>query len=872
MRRLLFIPLLAVAAMAAELADPNVVPRVPGTDTGVIGGIPAAATRGTPGGGSTIDVTASPYFASPYGDTTTTGTITSGTNSLVVASASTFEVGNVVRVGYQNIDEFDVTAGASTDGTLILYLRRQNTVGYIGVAVTSGDTAAQVATKIRAAASNDLIFSGTGTTVRVTNLDAQAQGGTPSLSANSTGVTFSSVATIQAGSMAVTAAITNVSGNTLTLASNASSSVTDGLVVHSDRAAIQSAINAATSGDVAFFPAGKYRIYDNYLDVAVGDSGYSLRGEGSGQLTGEARSILDCRTTTCIYVGGTAGYGWAQQAYVTPTTNNTITSGLTKGSTTLTVADATQFTVNRLAQIALQNQESEAALEDDNAILTHSVAGYQTLRRQMIRIVAKSGDGPGGSADTLTITPAVHFTPDSGLVAKVNELPDGPTSGIGIEDLEIEMSYNGGQTGLVFHNAVNSWAKNVKVYRPANYGIQFVDSLFCEARRCRVGERTDGSNGAGFLVNHVGNSLIEDNVVLDIGPGFEVNFGSAGNVIAFNFVDHKSSGGGININHGPHNSFNLYEGNIAPDIKSDGYFGSSSNDTIFRNWITGNLYRASPAANTYVVALARFARNYAVIGNILGSDGYPFANSPSWPYGTVPLSLGGSPFGAATVGTAQPSVGDDWIGRGVTATLTTRSSDTAGTISLNKLGDVQGVGYRLYISWSDTLSSTFLIGGISGTDITFTGASTAGTALVLPATSTAGSVYFGAVDGYLEEDRDVFRTNDATYPGFTLAKGNYWATTGHEHIPDGSEAGETDESLGSDTLPTSLFRSAKPDWFGDRAWPVFDPASPGTITQTGWERLPAGYRYVNNAEPGAGGGGSANATINQLNVGTLSLP
>ncbi len=60
----------------------------------------------------------------------------------------------------------------------------------------------------------------------------------------------------------------------------------------------------------------------------------------------------------------------------------------------------------------------------------------------------------------------------------------------------------------------------------------------------------------------------------------EINYGSCGNVFAYNFCYDSSSygvvGGSIDSNHGPHNSYNLYEGNIAPNIQSDGYFGSAS--------------------------------------------------------------------------------------------------------------------------------------------------------------------------------------------------------------------------------------------------------------------------------------------------------
>ena len=45
--------------------------------------------------------------------------------------------------------------------------------------------------------------------------------------------------------------------------------------------------------------------------------------------------------------------------------------------------------------------------------------------------------------------------------------------------------------------------------------------------------------------------------------------------------------GGTSANHGPHNMLNLIEGNVFHWYKDDGYFGSSSHNTLFRNGIFG---------------------------------------------------------------------------------------------------------------------------------------------------------------------------------------------------------------------------------------------------------------------------------------------
>jgi hypothetical protein len=79
--------------------------------------------------------------------------------------------------------------------------------------------------------------------------------------------------------------------------------------------------------------------------------------------------------------------------------------------------------------------------------------------------------------------------------------------------------------------------------------------------------------------------------------------------------------------------------------------------------------------------------------------------------------------------------------------------------------------------------------------------------------------------GFQELDLDVEAT--------TLKKANNYLPTG---VPAAEAVGGS--------LPASLYQSAKPAWFGNLAWPPFDPASP----KLSYEAIPAGYRYVNGKE------------------------
>jgi hypothetical protein len=571
------------------------------------------------------------------------------------------------------------------------------------------------------------------------------------------------------------------------------------------RAAIQAAIDSAVAQDVVYLPAGTYRV-NGIIYVKANSDHITIRGAGNS-------TIIDARTSTVFAIGSESDYAWANQTYAYPSTGNTVTAGLTKGSTVLTIANTSAFSAGQMIQVAIEDQTNTAAIQA-GATPVVGVGGGNYQRRQMSRVVSKT-------ATTLTIFPALHFTPDPGLVVKVNVL-QAQLDGFGLESMYITGQNTQMKSPVTFSQCYGSWMKEVTVYKSANYFVTLESCLNCEVRKSKMTTRNGaGSNGAGILMNHVGNSLIEDNIVTDVFPPVEINASSTGNVVAYNFL-YNEIGGNLNVNHGPHNSFNLYEGNITPNIQSDGFFGGASDDTFFRNWITGTLFES----NTYtsIIGLNRFARNYSFVGNILGSSG--------WPYGSDPYSFGNPNMGNSYFeGTAQPSSGDFWLGWKATATLTSRTSDTSGTITVSegKLYRDASMSFPHYLTLivpaTGVAAAQVQAYSQSGNVMTFHNASHS-----LPPQGTTFVIGWGP-QGWQESDLDVKKT--------AVLKANYHAWgAGGLAIP-------ADQAIGSETLPNSLYRSTKPDWFGDRQWPAFDPFNP----KLAWDAIPAGYRYLHDSSP-----------------------
>lgn len=582
------------------------------------------------------------------------------------------------------------------------------------------------------------------------------------------------------------------------------------------------AMSGNLAGVVFYFPTGTYKL-DSQLAISHSLDNMTIRGDGPGL------TIIDAGARFIAF----SPSGWVGELAA-------ITAGLTKDSTSITLDDASAFVAGDLILMGFENMTDNTALEG-GAVITLGVGGSLPtvpVRQQVSRVTGKAGD-------VLTISPGIYHSPQAGLSAQVRREGNGHVvQGVGIEDMTVAMrSGNTTTSPIQIQRAYGCWVKNVKVPASPNYGIEIFDSLQCEMRECWI-EDVDlalASNHAGFLVNTCAGLLIEDNVVLNKFPGIEVNAGTCGSAIAHNLFEsepdpiYDSIGAGIISNHGPHNSHNLYEGNISSSIMSDGYFGSASEDTIHRNWFHGTDFNDS--GYNYPVALKRFTRNYNIAGNIIGKAG--LLEGAVVDYGRP--NIGNGDF----TGTAQPTVSADfWNDWKATATLTTRTSDTAGEITL--ISGAASTGQLLTIRWdSETKYATFTAGTVAGAVVPFS--STAGD--VLPAASTVVNVYMQP-GGYQERDLDVEAS--------TTEKGNYLYGT------DGAAGSMS--SLGGDTLPDSFFRSAKPTYFGALAWPAFDPASP----VSDYEAIPAGYRWINAASPPAPSGGTATATSITVS-GTLSI-
>ena len=411
---------------------------------------------------------------------------------------------------------------------------------------------------------------------------------------------------------------------------------------------LQKAIADAEAKDVVYLPAGTYRI-DRPLRIGF-KSRFTLRSAGMGKTV--LLPYPGCNPAIDIGSCASGADWWYQNRQ-----KLTITSSPKRGATQLHVEDTKALDAYPNGGIG---QIVQVSLKNDPKLPVMPQGSFEYLRKQLVRIVGKT-------AATVTVSPGLLFDLPESLSPVLR--PAGTrVEFVGIEDLTVDGARGNPANGIRMDVAYGCWLKNVAVLNITNYHINLGDSIQSEIRHSYVFKRKGaGSNGAGILFGGCSFCLIEDNIFVEQFPHVEVN-ATSGSVVAYNlcydsavFVGHDGLlGCSINTNHSPHGSFNLYEGNVAPRFQCDGYHGSASHDTAFRNWFHGTSETEKTKDFWICVNLNRWTRDYSIVGNILGKKGY------AWEYQVEPQGFSYQKHYIYSLG--YPNMGNGWA-NGKTAQL-----------------------------------------------------------------------------------------------------------------------------------------------------------------------------------------------------------
>lgn len=376
-----------------------------------------------------------------------------------------------------------------------------------------------------------------------------------------------------------------------------------------DTAALEAALNACPSGQVVYVPAGTYKVGSMNTDR---HDGWTLRGDGPGQtiLKGYGSSAKMLNSGTSDWPGPEAGIP--------------ITAGATKNSSTITIADTSGAALG-YSGIVDAKVIRIAATTDPSYL--HKLNGITTPMSYTFRVVSHT-------STTITFTPKLPID----LSSYSPKLAFYPTGGLywlgyhmGVEDLTVDLNDKTAGGGFwELYQASCCWMKNVEIANAPSRQILWFSVSQSEIRHCYFHDIKGGgpSHEGVDLMNDSCWNLIEDNICINAGfPQIMLNDGQrscSGNVVAYNYCYNPNTGGAdttgsdIGLNHGPHNSFNLVEGNICGMVQSDGYYGSASHITIFRNWI--RMTHPTATDGFRGIDLCHFSNYFNIVGNVIGTS------------------------------------------------------------------------------------------------------------------------------------------------------------------------------------------------------------------------------------------------------------
>ena len=318
-------------------------------------------------------------------------------------------------------------------------------------------------------------------------------------------------------------------------------------------------------------------------------------------------TILKSNTSQQALLLGTAD--WPR-----PTAAIPITGGATKGSTSITLADASTITPGKLVRV-----------EQNDLPYVISATAPTTNNKLMsatFRVTAKAGN-------TVTIAPPIPV--DFTLSPELVQYAISPLTGTGVEDLTIDCNATS-WTGIEVDQSWGCWIRNVEIKNSTGRQMFLVCFVSGEIRHNYTHDVVGGGpNHEGIDLYQDGSfNLVEDNITYNGGfPGIilgDSQGGCSGNVIAYNFSYSANTGAStmagmdISVSHGPHNMMNLVEGNIAGGMGSDGYFGSTSHITVVRNWFTATHPTATD--NLIAVNIGRWNNYFSLVGNVLGTSSF----------------------------------------------------------------------------------------------------------------------------------------------------------------------------------------------------------------------------------------------------------
>lgn len=387
-------------------------------------------------------------------------------------------------------------------------------------------------------------------------------------------------------------------------------------------AGIQAALNSCAANEAVMLSAGTYLINGT---VAV-PANVTLRGAGADQTILSAKS----GSGTAVVTLGTGSPNFGQAV--------SITGGTAQGSTSITVSSASGISVGSYLVIDQLNDNSIVTIAGSEGSCTWCDGGEASGTRaqgQVVEVTSVSGATIGispGLFAAYTLTP--HATPFTA------------TKYAGLENLQIYANNTGRATNFAMEACAYCWISGVEgnytdgdhVEVDWSYHSEVVNSYFSNAYL-----HTPGSYDSDCVLRNKSTGvLVQNNIFERLHVSMMLEWGAAGNVVAYNYALGAFDSGATSVVmgdidlHGAHPQYNLFEGNVVTSYGADSTWGSHANNTFFRNSLIGTSKGCAPYSGRGTVSCSgsngiqqtqavravnlTYLSTYAnLVGNVVGS-------------------------------------------------------------------------------------------------------------------------------------------------------------------------------------------------------------------------------------------------------------
>jgi hypothetical protein len=383
---------------------------------------------------------------------------------------------------------------------------------------------------------------------------------------------------------------------------------------------INNAIASCPSGQVVSLAAGTYTLTSGL--VFNEHNNVTLRGAGGNSTFLVFTGNSSCRgITSAICVQGDSNWSGG------PTNSASWTAGYSKDATSITLSSTTNLAIGSLLILDQADDSSDTGgvyvCQVGGVCSTEGTGGAGRSGRGQEQFVTVTGI----SGSTVSFTPGLYMPNWRSSQSPGAYWATVVAQGDGIENLSIDNSNSGAQSGIVLFNSKNCWVKGVRslnsnrnhVWLQYSAHDEIIDSYF-------YGTQNGASQSYGVESGTVSDSLIVNNIFQHIVSPTMEGGANTGNVIAYNYsIDDyyptaaswmmaaawMHAGGIDNI---------LYEGNIGAGMTADDIHGTHNFVTAFRNYYNG--WETGKTGETVPIILQSFTRYYNFVGNVLGKAGY----------------------------------------------------------------------------------------------------------------------------------------------------------------------------------------------------------------------------------------------------------